>query len=1055
MVLSIQVVHAQLKTVTGIIKDDKGEPVPGATVKAKGSNEATTTGADGSFSFSVPESTTSLVVSGSGFGERTVSVNNAGNIVLRHVAQQLDTVVVQTGVGTTRRLRDVTGAISHVSGNAIKNLPTQDVATALQGRVAGVEVVSPSGEPGQTSQITIRGVSSLNNANPLYVVDGVIQYNSGGNNINPNDIESIDVLKDASAAAIYGSAAAGGVIIITTKRGKTAKPTVSFNARYGVAKPKTIGLLDASDFVRYQKDIKNPDYTNPANATLISSLTPVDWDKELYRNGKEQNYSLSISGTTPTVNYYLSGVYDDQQGVFLDNQSSMAGARINTDITLSKRIKIGEQLNVWTRNTVPVKTPIVSTPFESQPFLEGGVPYSSVPGTLWGIYPFGYHGGINAVSQIKTANFQFPENNFDGQVYLEIKLPIKYLTFKSTFGYTSQTYENNLFQNVYATNGTPLTFNGTLENHLYRNVGNYQQELNAYILAYDHSWGKHTLNLLAGYEQYAHQTQNVSMLLQNVLGTSFAVFPSSSTLASGGQSVSGGYDPNGLVKSVFGRLNYDFNKKYYVTATVRRDGNFTVFGQDNQYGVFPAVSAGWNIDQERFFTKLSSIFSQLKLRASYGELGNSNIGDYNFATYYVPATVQNFTPGGAAQVSYTQQSIANENVQWESTKETNIGIDGQALNGKLYFNIDWYNKNTTKLLYNVPVSLSSGVPYGGAGFTGGAVNAGTYIENIGSVRNRGVDIAIGYNGKQGQLTYSAGVTGSFNANKVLNIVTADGLPDGNNNFPYGTSVWSGQTLTRTYPGSPFGQFWGLKSEGIIQNSTQQALAISRGFSNARIGDLLYASDTAGKIGNPYPKFTYGINLNAAWKGFDIALLFNGVMGVQLYNGVTPYEFENLDGSNVTSKVFQTSGFTDNGVSNGVTKYPSVGRINGFGQFTQDPNGNYTTPSSYFVENGSYLKLKNIQIGYTLSNKILEKVKIKSLRIYVMANNLFTITKYTGVDPEIGSQYAILGLDKNGNVTGNADGTPQYTGSATTSRGIDGPSKYPSVKLYAIGVNVVF
>ncbi len=1058
--LFVSNVYSQ-RTITGNVLNEKDAPLVGASVMVRGNKAGgTKTDSKGNFSLEIQNDVKTIEVSFLGHETQVVSVVGKKTIAVKLPLSQnsLDSVIV---VGySTQRKKDVTGAITSIRGEDVKNIATQDVATLLQGRVAGVEVVAASGQPGASAQITIRGVSSMYNANPLYVIDGVQQPN--GNNINPQDIESYSVLKDASAAAIYGAAAAGGVIIITTKKGKGSKPTINFSSRYGVSTPKLVNILDEKDFIRYKSDIRDPNYypgSPTYNAATVASLIPVDWNKELYQNGAEQNYNLSVSGSTPTVNYFMSGVYNNQKGVFLDNTSSMAGARINADVKVTNSIKIGEQLNVWTRNTVPVKTPIVSSAFLSQPVFQGGPVYSPIPGTLWGIFPFSYH-GFNTVSQIKTADFDFPQNNFQGQVYLEAKLPIKYLTFKATFGYTSQTYENNLLQNKYASNGTPLlSADGTILNHLYRTVGNYTQELNAYILAYDHTWGAHTINLLGGFEQYANQTTNLTTDMENVLGTSFAYFPSSSSLAQGGQSISGGYDPNGLVKSIFGRLNYDFDKRFYATFTLRRDGNFTTFGPNKQFGMFPAVSSGWNIDKERFFRPLKNIVNQLKIRGSYGELGNSSIPSYSFIPTYQTGLVQNFSSNGAPQVAYTQEAIANKDIQWESTHETNIGVDGQLLEGKIYFNIDWYNKNTTKLLYNVPVSPSSGVPTTGTGFSGGAVDAGTFLENIGSVQNRGLDIAVGYNGNAGEVKYSVGATGSFNKNKVLNIITADGLPDGHNDYPYNSSMWAGQSLTRTYPGYSFGEFWGLKSLGVIKNQSQITQAVLARQPSAQVGDLLYASDTAGIIGNPYPKFTFGVNMNATWRKFDITLLFNGALGVQIYNGVSPYEFESVDGSNVTSKVFQTSGFIDGTKTNSVTKYPSVGRINGFGSFSNDPNGNYTTPSSYCVENGSYVKLKNIQIGYSFTNQSFLKAKIKTIRIYVMANNLLTITKYTGVDPELGSQYSMLGLDKNGNVVGNSDGTANYTptngGSASTSRGIDGPAKYPSVKMYTAGIDVTF
>jgi TonB-linked SusC/RagA family outer membrane protein len=1051
-------VFAQVKTITGVVKDSTGKALPNASITAKGAAKSVVGNADGTFSITVPESTPTITISFSGYTDKVINIKGKTSVtvVLQNKVQELEDVVVNVGYGT-QRIKDVTSAISTVKGDAIKNLPTTDVATALQGRVAGVEVIASSGQPGASSQITIRGVSSLSNPNPLYVIDGVQQQ--GGNNINPADIETINVLKDASAAAIYGAAAAGGVILITTKKGKGTTPTINFDTRYSITTPRLVPLLNKNQFVDYEKAIGNQYFSNPVAAgypaNYVDSLTPIDWEKELYNNGAEQNYNLSISGASPNINYFLSGIYNDQKGVFLQNESSLAGARINTDIKISNSIKVGEQMTVWSRNTTPVKTGIVSTPFLSQPVFTGPV-YSTVPGGTYGVYPFIYH-GFNPVAQVNSADFTFPENNFQGQVYLEAKLPVRYLTFKATFGYTSQTYQNNIFEQQLLTNGLPIiNADGSNANYLYRNTGSYQQTLNAYVLAYDHTWGKHTINLLAGYEQYANTTENLSENFPNVLGTSFGSINSSGTL--GTITGASNYDNNGLVKSIFGRIHYNFNKKYDLEVTVRRDGNFTVFGPDQQYGVFPSVSGAWNISDERFFKKIRPLVNQLKLRGGYGELGNSNIGPYRFIETYGQSIGQNFTPGGANQVGYTQQGLPDYDIHWESTHETNIGLDGEMLGGKIYFTVDWYNKTTTGLLYSIPVPPSSGVPPAGDPTTG-TVQPGGFLENIGSVRNRGVDIAVGYKGNVGKFNYSVGGTGSFNQNKVLNLNGSGStyIVDGDNNYPYaaGNSIWGGNGLTYTAAGLPFGQFYGLKSLGIIKSQSQITSAVLARQPSAKVGDLLYASDTPTVIGNPYPKFTYGVNINASWKQFDISMLWNGVMGVQLYNCVTPYEFESENNSNVTSKVFQASGFIHDGVTNGITQYPSIGHYSTLGTFQQDPNGNYTTPSSFFVENGDYLKLKNIQIGYSLSSKLLQKIKIKSLRIYVMANNVFTITKYTGVDPELGSQFSTLNLSPQGLVQGNPNGTSSANNGGVTNRGIDGPAKYPSVKLYAAGIDLSF
>ncbi len=1026
------------RIITGKVTNDKDAPLNGATVLVKGNKTVagTKTNSKGEFSISVPADTKTLEISYTGYGTKQINVvgKNSIDVELTVLAGTLDSVVV-VGYATQKR-KDVTGAISSVKGDDVKNIPTLNVADALQGRVAGVEVVKASGEPGSKSQITIRGVSSLNQPDPLYIIDGV---RSSGNNVNPQDIASYDVLKDASAAAIYGAAAAGGVILITTKQGKGNKPTINFNSRYGITVPKIIKLLNKADFVRYKKLSDDAKYNNPDNQLMIDSFPDYDWVKALYQNGVEQNYNLSVSGSTPSVNYYMSGMHNNIKGIFLENGSTMDAIRANTDVKISKSIKIGEQIYAYKKLTTPVKTDVVASPFRTVP--TGGA-YSNDPMNPWGVFPFGYS-GVNILAQVKTAKFDFPEDNFQGNAYLEIKLPIKYMTFKTTVGYTSQNWENDIYYTNFSQNP-----NAPSVTNLYRNVGKYQQSLLASVLAYDHTWGAHTLNLLAGYEQYKNTTSNIRGIVSPVLGTSFGFIPANGSSSK----IDGGYDPNGLVKSIFGRLNYDFSKKMFATFTLRRDGNFTVFGPGNQFGYFPAVSTGWRISDEPFFSKLLPKFGQLKLRASYGELGNSAIPAYLFTTTYINLGQQNFGNGGATETAYTQEHFQNNDIKWETTKETNIGLDGDLLNGKLYFSVDWYNKTTTDLLYQVPVPFSSGVAYDPSTFNTFSSSPGSIYANVGSVRNRGVDLALGYKDQIGDVKYTASFAGSFNTNKVLTLSGNDNQPlaDGNNIYPAtGTGIWGAQTLTRTFAGHSFGQYWGFVSDGIYQTDAEAAAGPTLNNNTPKAGDLKFRdiSGPAGTpdgiidgydksmIGNPYPKFSYGINLSVSWKKFDVTMLWNGVTGVDLYNGMLPYEIAGFNGGNVTSDVFKTSNFN----GNGVTDLPDF----------SSNYGNYTSPSSFFVENGSYIKLKNLQIAYNLSGKFFDKLRIKNAKVYVLGNNILCFTKYKGTDPEIGSQFPTYDL---GTVTNN---TTSVSHAGTTNRGLDRVARYPSVKTFSFGIDITF
>lgn len=1007
---------SQSRTVTGTISGENGNPLAGATVAVKGQNIAVRSDAAGNFKITVPARSEILTVSHAEYqpAEQNIIGRTSVRFILRQIGGSLDSVVV-VGYGIQKR-QDVTGAIASVRGGAVKDLPVQNVADVLQGRVSGVEVIKSSGEPGASSQIIIRGVSSLNQTQPLYIIDGVQQ---SGDNINPQDIATIDVLKDASAAAIYGAAAAGGVIIITTKRGQGIRPVVNFNARYGITKPRVLTLLDKNNFLAF-KDLTFDQYYTNLPQEALDTLPDVNWTKELYNNGTEENYNLSVSGSTPSIHYYASGVYNKQKGVFLDNASHMGGARLNSDFKISRWLTIGEQMNAWKRETTPVKTSIVSTPFRTVPT---GAPYSGNPDAPWGSFP--NYQAPNLIAQIKTAKFQFPENSFQGTVFAEVKLPPKYLTFKATFGYTSQSYENNIFRDVYNTSVTPVTINS-----LYRRIGNYEQLLNAYVLSFDHTYDKHTINLLAGYEQYSNTSRYLQTTATAVSGSSFGYI-----LTSGSElNLSGGYDPNGLVKSTFARANYDLDKKYFATASIRRDGNFTVFGPDHQYGIFPAASVGWRIDKESFIKNKYPEIGLLKLRASYGELGNSNIAPYQYLTTFRLISYQNFADGAPSDAGYTQETLVNTGVKWESVHETNIGLDAELWDGKMSLTFDWYNKTTKDLLYGVPVPPSFGLPG----------SPPVYTVNIGSVRNKGVDLAITYKDRTGRLNYSVSLTGSFNRNKVLNLdnINNAAIRNGNNNYPdAGNGKWTGQALTYTATGLPFGQFYGYQVLGIYKTDQEAASGVQQPNQLSHAGDLIF-KDVNGDgqitdldktvIGNPYPKLTYGAAINLNWKGFDIAMLFNGVAGVDIYNGVAPYEMSVYDGGNVTSRVFNASFLG----SNGLTSQPRIGIADGNGGFIVDPNHNYSFASSYFVENGSYVKLKNIQIGYNFSNGILTRAGIISARLYIMGNNIFTITRYTGIDPELGS----------------ADFS---VNAGTTTRGIDVLSKYPNTRIYSVGLDITF
>jgi TonB-dependent starch-binding outer membrane protein SusC len=1027
--------QAQTKTLTGTVRDDKGNPVPGASILVKGKRTGATTDAQGAFSLNLPVSAKSILVSYVGFETQEIPVGSGSSVdvSLQPSKTSLDEVVV-VGYGTQKR-KDVTGSVSSVKGSSFKDLPVTNVTAALQGRAAGVEVVSNSGAPDATPTIIIRGVSSLHNPAPLYIVDGV---RVPGDNINIQDIATVDVLKDASATAIYGSAAAGGVIVITTKKGQGGKPAITFSTRYGVTKPKLVHLLDKTGYLKMENLIQ-PKYFSTATET--DTLPNTDWTKALYRNGTEQNYNLSVSGSSPVVNYLLSGFYNDQKGVYLNNFSNIGGARVNTEFKLGDWIKIGEQLAVSQRKTsppVPGRNDLSyhNAPFRSLPII----PIYNENGG-WGTAPAGYNGftfsGPNPVGAIENASTQNFKNNLASNVYADVKLPF-HLDFRANLGYDYYLETQDYFQNSYNYGpGSIQTFN-SLDKYYIEST----QLLQNYVLTFDQNFGKHNINAIAGYEQITnnYNTVNASMTSTGLPGYSF-IQTSASNLA-----ITGFRDPQGLVKSQFGRLNYNYDSRYYLSVSARQDANYTVFGPNKQKGTFTAGSLGWNISDESFWKTIAPTVNALKLRASYGEMGNSAIPPYQYASTYSQFTDagglasggQNFAPGGPLVIANTFNSIPNPNLHWETVKETNIGLDGEALHGKLYFSLEWYNKNTSDMLYALTLPTSSG-------FTQ------PFFVNIGTVNSKGVDLLLGYKDHAGAFGYDVSVTAGFNHNKVTNLdgITNDALYDGYNYLNYGDQTFNimpNLPITETKAGQPFGSFYGYKVTGMFQTDAQ---ATASAQPNAHAGDLIFAHD--GKngttlspsdrqvIGNPNPKLVYGVNIRLNYKNFDLAALFNGVAGVQLFNGVKAYEQYPYADGNTTGKVFGDSFFG----SNGLTSQPRLG-VAGTGGFTLDPNGNYTTVNSYFVESGAYVKLKNLQIGYTFTNPTFSKVGIRGARLFVMANNLFTITKYTGLDPEVGSAYS-------------AAAQSGFVGTAVgvTTRGIDAVPQYPQTRVYSAGLDVNF
>jgi len=1025
---------AQKSTISGTITDQNGTPIPGVTVQLKGTSAGQIADALGKYTITVYNlQTDKLIFSMVGFAtlEKSASGGPTIDAKLTEDNNQLNEVVV-VGYGTQRR-KDLTGSVASIKGDVFKNQPITNPTEALQGRIAGVNIVKNSGAPDAQPSIVIRGVSSLNQPNPLYIVDGVRVTDVSS--INVQDIESMDVLKDASAASIYGAAAAGGVILVTTKKGTTSKPQFNYNYRYGISTPKVGELLDKDGYIRLQNIINPGRFTG---AGRLDTLANTDWIKETFKNASEQNHNFSFSGAAPIVDYLASGFYNKQEGVARKNFSNIGGGRLNTNFKIGNWLKFGEQLSVSRRSTsnpqnVGVEAQLHNSPFRTLPII----PVFNKNGS-YGTLPAGYNGlafaGTHPVGAIDNANVENFKNNFQGNIYAEIQLPLGF-SFRSNVGYTFYNETQNYFQNAFSIGGV-----GAGKNSLNKFAIESQSLLTNYVLSYNKSIDKHNINAVAGFEQITGKYNDANTTATDIntdAGKNYSFLPTAGTT----YTFLGKQDNNNLVKSFFGRVNYNFNSRYYLSASIRRDGNFTVFGPDRQKGTFSSISGAWNIAEEDFFKDAVPAINTLKLRGGYGEFGNSNVGTYSFVSNFQPfsslgngsAGGVNFSPGGQIIPGVAFDRIPNPALHWETVKGSNIALDGEMLNNKLYFTLEYYDKKTDGMLYALPLAPSAGM-------------AGSYLANVGNVSNKGLEVLLGYRSKINDFGFDINVTGAWNKNEVTKLSSEanSAIYDGYNYYNNGDmafQIMPNQSITITRKGDPFGSFYGYKVLGIFQNDADAAKQKVGGIP-AKAGDLQF-QDLTGEgditdkdrqiIGNPNPKLVYGANIRLNYKGFDAAFLFNGVAGVDLFNGVKAYEMRPFSDGNTSPKVWGASFLN----GNGLTKQPRLGVVNPNGSFNLDPNGNYSTVNSYFVESGDYLKLKNLQIGYTFSNSLTEKIKVRSARIFVMANNVFTITNYSGLDPELGASFSPSG----------------YAG--VTSRGIDVVSQYPQTRIYSFGIDVNF
>ncbi len=1003
----ISVALAQNITVKGSVSDKTGTGLAGVSVTVKGTQTGTQTDVNGNYTISAPANG-ALRFSFIGYVTKEVAVNNKANIsiTLDDNTTGLNEVVV-IGYGTQKKAT-VTGAISSVGAKDLQDQQITRVDDALEGKAAGVLVTQSTGAPGSSPSIMIRGDNSFTNTYPIYVIDGQIWDNGGYDSVNPNDIESIQVLKDASAA-IYGSKSSNGVILITTKHGKEGTPKITYNFYYGTQKVlKKLDLANATQYATLRNEAVTNDGGTAPFADPSSFGVGTNWENEIFGSAPIMSNNLSVSGGTETSNYYTSVSYLDQKGIVTPSESDYKRMtfKVNTSFKPKKYLTFGENFNyAYIRSTTQFNTnsyfggplsdainidpitPVTVTDISAQPNANIYTQYApyivrNSAGQPYGISNYVANEIVNPLAAEQLLNGDYGwSHTLQGNAFLEIE-PIKGLVLRSNIAAKQAFYGGESFNGLYYLN--------TNSNNLPPNTNNQGRSMNQNLewnwdntATYTKSIGKHNFTILAGqsaekYSGYGVGDNNYNEPITSYQDASFNFsLPNADRIGYGSDS-----QPYTRA-SLFGRITYDYDGKYLVQGILRHDGS-SKFGQNNVYGNFPSISAGWVISKEDFFPK-NDILSYLKLRGSYGVLGNEQALDY-FEYSPVVQGIGSYifgNEGGQTLVTgYGPKTLANPNLQWEKDKQTDIAIDATLFND-FTLTADYYNKVSDGLLMQIPLPAYAGV-------------ANAPYSNAGGITNKGIEFQLGYTKKIGD--FNLNLSGNISHNK--NVVTSlNVLPFINN------GGWQSATTNqqRTEVGQPIYSYYVYKVIGIFQSQAEvnaytnpDGTLIQPG---AKPGDFKYAHPTnSGPLGpsdrefdgSPFPTWYYGFNFAASYKQFDIGVVGQGVWGNKIFQ-----EYRRLDLGTANYPVAALNAWTP---TNTNTSYPRL--------TDADPNHNFSNPSDFYLQSGAYFRIKNLSIGYTIPKSIIQKLQVTKIRIYVAADNLATVTKYNGYDPEISS-----GLDQ--------------------------------------------
>lgn len=992
-------VTQQQQTVKGIIKGPDGLPVIAANISQKGTNNATITDLNGNFTLNVTGRQPVLVISYIGYVTTEVNVSGRAfvEVVLQEDVAALDEVVV-VGYGTMRK-KDVTGAVSSVRSGEITKNATSNVMQAIAGKMSGVQVVQNSGTPGGDVSILIRGVGTINDASPLYVIDGV-PVSGGMWYLNPNDVESIDVLKDASATAIYGSRGANGVVMVTTKQAQEGHTEINFDYSYGIQhSAKTYKMLDASQYAALHNEMRTnagPEYSlNPAFADPESLGAGTDWMDAIFRTAPMQKVNLSMLGGNQKISHATSLGYYTQDGIMKNSSYNRLSLQSNISSKLASNITVRANVNLSAENrrTQPVST-VIQNAMRILPFIpiyDDNGEYAGPTGNAeWN------GNALNPVAIINEQNYRMKGFRMLSNISLEWEI-IKGLKFKTTGGAELGYDYNNSYIPKYKwgmneSKNTMQTVTSAYEQlYLWDNTLNY-----------DKAFGKHRINAMIGTSYQEYKKESVS-----AAGSGRASELTTELDNATKATDVGGNSYRWALMSYMARLHYSYDDRYLLTATFRADGS-SKFGKDNRFGYFPSFAAAWNIGNEAFMQSVKPV-SLLKLRAGYGQTGNQNIGAYAFADKLSVNGVYNFGSQRGFESNLVNliypYLLSNPSVKWESVEQYNVGLDIGFLQNRIVANLDFYVKNTRDMLTKKPVPQTSGTSLEQADWP---------PVNIGKVLNRGFEFTVNTKNFVGEFKWETSLNMSFNHNEVVSIG--------------GPEILNGVSLIRE--GQPINSFYGYELGGIYQTLDEVFTgpvmenrapdkASHNPYKNTSPGDMWFVDvDGNGEIndldrtviGNPSPDCIFGFNNTFSYKNFDLSIFFQGALGNQVWNGVRA----NHESMNSTYNQLATTleRWTGEGSSYSMPR-----------AIYADPNNN-SRASTRWLEDGAYAKLKNLTFGYTLPEKWIRKAKMKALRLYVSLDNLCTITNYSGLDPEAG----LSGLDY---------------------------GVYPSARTYMFGVSVKF